>query len=495
MRTLLALLCLVSVVAHAADRKPNFIVINIDDMGYADIGPFGSNLNRTPNLDRMAAEGMKLTSHYAAPVCSPSRSALMTGCYPKRVLPIPGVLFPAAAVGLHPQEETVADVLKGAGYATACVGKWHLGDQPEFLPTAQGFDHYYGIPYSNDMGPGSEGSKSDLGEPLPEAKPSKPAVVEPETGVVGSRQPPLPLVQDGKVIERVGPEGQQSIVQRYTEQAIKFIKNNQTNPFFLYLPHNAIHFPLYPGKAFHTKSKNGLIGDWIEEVDWSVGEVLNALRELKLDASTLVIFTSDNGGTPRSVNTPLRGNKGSTWEGGMRVPTLAWWPGKIAAGSSTAEITSMMDVLPTCASLAGASLPKRKIDGANLWPLLSGEAGARPHEVFYYYHGFNLQAVRSGDWKLQIAGGDAPKNGKKKQPGAKQEGFPRLYNLKDDIGESKNVAAAHPEEVKRLQAFVQKMEDDLGVTKLGPGVRELGRVTNPQPLMGLDGTIREGFQP
>jgi len=495
MRTLLALLCLVSVVAHAADPKPNFIVINIDDMGYADIGPFGSTLNRTPNLDRMAAEGMKLTSHYAAPVCSPSRSALMTGCYPKRVLPIPGVLFPAAAVGLHPQEETVADVLKGAGYATACVGKWHLGDQPEFLPTAQGFDHYYGIPYSNDMGPGSEGSKSDLGEPLPEAKPSKPAVVEPETGVVGSRQPPLPLVQDGKVIERVGPEGQQSIVQRYTEQAVKFIKNNQTNPFFLYLPHNAIHFPLYPSKAFHTKSKNGLIGDWIEEVDWSVGEVLNALRELKLDTSTLVIFTSDNGGTPRSVNTPLRGNKGSTWEGGMRVPTLAWWPGKIAAGSSTAEITSMMDVLPTCASQAGASLPKRKIDGANLWPLLSGEAGARPHEAFYYYHGFNLQAVRSGDWKLQIAGGDAPKNGKKKQPGAKQEGFPRLYNLKDDIGESKNVAAAHPEEVKRLQAFVQKMEDDLGVTKLGPGVRELGRVTNPQPLMGLDGTIREGFQP
>jgi len=345
------------------------------------------------------------------------------------------------------------------------------------------------------MGPGSEGSKSDLGEPLPKAKMAKPEVPVPEMGLVGNGQPPLPLVQDDKVIERVGPEGQQSIVQRYTEQAVKFIKNNQTKPFFFYLAHNAIHFPLYPSKAFHTKSKNGLIGDWIEEVDWSVGEVLNALRDLKLDASTLVIFTSDNGGTPRSVNTPLRGNKGSTWEGGMRVPTLAWWPGKIATGSSTAEITSMMDVLPTCASLAGASLPKRKIDGSNLWPLLSGEAGARPHEVFYFYHGFNLQAVRSGDWKLQIAGGDAPKNAKKKQPAAKQDGFPRLYNLKDDIGESKNIAAAHPEVVKRLQAFVQKMEDDLGVSKLGPGVRELGRVSNPQPLIHTDGTIREGFQP
>ena len=501
MRTLLALLCLVSLAAHAVDRKPNFIVINIDDMGYADIGPFGSTLNRTPNLDRMAAEGMKLTSHYAAPVCSPSRSALMTGCYPKRVLPIPGVLFPAAAVGLHPQEETVADVLKGAGYATACVGKWHLGDQPEFLPTAQGFDHYYGIPFSNDMGPASEGSKSDLGEPLPKAPPTaSPEAIkkmqgDDETGLKGNRQPPLPLVHDGKVIERVGPEGQQTITQRYTEEAVKFIRRSQDKPFFLYLPHNAIHFPLYPGKAFHTKSKNGLVGDWIEEVDWSVGQVLNALRELKLDSSTLVIFTSDNGGTPRSVNTPLRGNKGSTWEGGMRVPTLAWWPGKIAGGSSTDQITSMMDVLPTCAALAGVSLPQRKIDGVNLWPLLSGAKDAKTREVFYFFHGFNLQAVRSGDWKLQIAGGDAPKNAKKNKPVAKEESFPRLYNLKDDIGESKNVAAAHPDEVQRLQAFVQQMEGDLGVTKLGPGVRELGRVSNPQPLIQADGNVREGFKP
>jgi len=314
-------------------------------------------------------------------------------------------------------------------------------------------------------------------------------------GVKGNRQPPLPLVQDGKVIERVGPEGQQSIVQRYTEQAVKFIKGNQTKPFFLYLPHNAIHFPLYPGKAFHTKSKNGLIGDWIEEVDWSVGEVLNALRDLKLDTNTLVIFTSDNGGTPRSVNTPLRGNKGSTWEGGMRVPTLAWWPGKIAAGSSTAEITSMMDVLPTCAALAGASLPKRKIDGANLWPLLSGEAVRGPTRFSIFTTASTCKPCAPAIGNCRLAGGDAPKNAKKKQPGARQEGFPRLYNLKDDIGESKNIGAAHPEEVKRLQAFVQKMEDDLGVTKLGPGVRELGRVTNPQPLMSLDGTIREGFQP
>ena len=492
---LLALLLLASAALLNAAEKPNFIVINIDDLGYADIGAFGSTLNRTPNLDRMAAEGMKLKCHYAAPVCSPSRSSLMTGCYPKRVLPIPGVLFPGAAVGLHPQEQTVAEILKSAGYATQCVGKWHLGDQPEFLPTAQGFDHYFGIPYSNDMGTAAEGSKSDLGAPLPVRKPGEGGKAA-DTGLTGNNQPPLPLVRDGTVIERVGADGQQSITQRYTEEAVKFIRASKDKSFFLYLPHTAVHFPLYPGKAFHTKSKNGLYGDWVEEVDWSVGQVLDTVRELKLDKSTLVIFTSDNGGTPRSVNTPLRGNKGSTWEGGMRVPTIAWWPGKIAAGSATNEITSMMDVLPTFAALAGAQLPERKIDGGNLWPLLSSKGDARgPHDVFYFFKGLKLEAVRSGPWKLQIAGaGDAvKKGGKKQQP--ETDTNPRLYNLNDDIGESKSVAAAHADEVRRLQALAGKMKDDLGLDGIGPGCRELGRVANPEPLIHTDGTIRKGFKP
>lgn len=490
---------------HAAER-PNFIVINIDDMGYADVGAFGSTLNRTPNIDRMAAEGMKLKCHYAAPVCSPSRSALMTGCYPKRVLPIPGVLFPGAAVGLNPQEQTVAEVLKSVGYVTQCVGKWHLGDQPEFLPTAQGFDHYLGIPYSNDMGTAAEGSKSDLGQPLPERKPAENATGKvPETGLTGNNQPPLPLVRDGKVVDRVGVEGQQSITQLYTEEAVKFIRESKDKSFFLYLPHNAVHFPLYPGKAFQTKSKNGLYGDWVEEVDWSVGQVLDAVRESKLDANTLVIFTTDNGGTARAVNTPLRGNKGSTWEGGMRVPTIAWWPGKIAAGTATDEITSMMDVLPTFAGLAGAKLPERKIDGGDMWPLLSSKGDAKgPHDVFYFFKGFKLEAVRSGSWKLQLAGDSNPQknNAKKSDKKKKQrnqeptaEAYPRLYNLSDDIGESKNVSAAHADEVLRLRAIADKMKDDLGLDGIGPGCRELGRVANPEPLIHTDGTIREGFKP
>ena len=313
-----------------ADR-PNFIFINIDDLGYADIGPFGSTLNRTPHLDRMAREGRKLTCFYAAPVCSPSRASLMTGCYPKRALPIPHVLFPGNDVGLAPAEVTLAEVLKQQGYATAIIGKWHLGDQPEFLPTRQGFDYYYGLPYSNDMGPAKDGVKSNLGDPLPQTK--------------GQGQPPLPLLRNETVLQRVLAEDQTTLVTRYTEEALKFLRQPRDRPFFLYLPHTAVHFPLYPGKAFQGKSKNGLYGDWVEEVDWSVGQVLDTVRELGLAEKTLVIFTSDNGGTKRGLNTPWRGHKGTTWEGGMRVPTIAWWPGRIPAGTSTDAVAGMMDIL------------------------------------------------------------------------------------------------------------------------------------------------------
>jgi arylsulfatase A len=460
--------------------RPNFVVINIDDLGYGDIGPYGSTLCRTPNLDRMAQEGRKLTSYYAAPVCSPSRASLMTGCYPKRVLPIPGVLFPGSAVGLNPKETTVAEVLKAAGYATGMIGKWHLGDQPEFLPRKRGFDYYFGLPYSNDMGPAEEGVKSSFGMPLPVRKNNAKAQAQTddETGIKGMAQPPLPLVENEQVVERVRADVQTTLIKRYTEKALQFIRDNQKHQFFLYLPHNAVHFPHYPSEAYRGKSQKGLLGDWIQEVDWSVGQVLNGLRELKLSEKTLVIFTSDNGGpiNQGGLNLPLRGGKGSTLEGGMRVCTIAWWPGKIPAHTATDEITSMMDILPTFAALAGGKIPAgRKIDGGNIWPVLSGAPGAKsPHEVFHYYRGLKLEAVRSGPWKLQLD---------KEQ----------LYNLQQDIGEATNLAAQNPEIVQRLKTQAQQMKDDLGLDGVGPGCRELGRVTSAKPLMQHDGTIRPEY--
>ena len=455
---------------QAADApKPNFIFINIDDLGYADIGPFGSKINRTPHLDAMAKEGRKLTSFYAAPVCSPSRAALMTGCYPKRVLPIPHVLFPANNIGLSPKETTIAEVLKRAGYATAVVGKWHLGDQPEFLPNQQGFDLHFGLPYSNDMGPAADGGKSDLGKPL---------------AVDKTPQPPLPLLRNGTVVKRVLPDDQQSLVEIYTTEAVDFITKNKDKPFFLYLPHNAVHFPLYPGKKWAGKSPHGLYSDWVEEVDWSVGQILDALRKQGLAERTLVIFTSDNGGTNRGSNAPLRGFKGSTWEGGMRTPTIAWLPGKIPAGTESDAVVGMFDVLPTFAALAGAKLPERKLDGADIWPQLAGAKDAKPaHETFYYYRGLDLEAVRHGDWKLQIASS------------AKDFVGPKLYNLKTDIGEAKDAAAANPEIVKQLQALANAMKDDLGLTGVGPGCRELGKVTDAKPIIDKDGKVRPGFEP
>jgi arylsulfatase A-like enzyme len=475
----------------AADERPNFIVINVDDLGYADIGPFGSN-NRTPNLDRMAREGRKLTSHYAAPVCSPSRASLLTGCYPKRCLPIPHVLFPAAAVGLHPDEVTVAEVLKGVGYATACFGKWHLGDQAEFLPTKQGFDEYFGIPYSNDMGPAADGSKSNPGKPLPTSSAAIEAVTKTrnpggdETGIKGAAQPPLPLVENDKVVGRVRVDEQFDVTRRYTERAVKFVRDHADQPFFLYLPHTAVHFPLYPSEKFKDKSPNGLLGDWAEEVDWSVGQVLDAVREQKLDRKTLVLFTSDNGGSlPHgSNNAPLRGSKGQTFEGGIRVCTIAWRPGTIPAGTATDAITTTMDLLPTLAAQAGAKLPVgRKLDGVDVTPVLVGDPASPPRTEFLYFRGFQLQAVRQGPWKLHLERAADGTRNVGKQPLA-------LYNLADDVGESKNLADAQPEIVARLQRLADATQNDLGLDEIGPGCRPLGRVADPLPLIDHDGTVR-----
>ena len=460
--------------------RPNLIVINIDDLGYADIGPFGSTLNRTPNLDRMAAEGRRFTTFYAAPVCSPSRAALMTGCYPKRALPIPHVLFPGNNVGLAPSEITIAEVLKSAGYVTGIVGKWHLGDQPEFLPTRQGFDEWFGLPYSNDMGPASDGVKSNFGDPLPTA-PTNP-------------QPPLPLMRGETVVQRVLASDQTQWVTRYTEEALRFIRAHKEHRFFLYFAHNAVHFPLYPGERFRGRSANGLYGDWVEEMDWSVGEVLDALRTQGLAEKTLVVFVSDNGGTPRAVNRPLRGDKGSTWEGGVRVPAIAWWPGTIPPGTTSDAICGMFDILPTFAALAGTTFPSdRKIDGADIRSLLVGDVTSRgPHEAFYYFRGLELEAVRDREWKLVLP---AAATNAKARRGAKATNATRLFNLKTDVGESTDVASQHPEIVARLETLVAKMKGDLGASGLGPGCRPLGKVADPQPLIGHDGKVRPGFEP
>ena len=437
--------------------RPNFVLIFIDDMGYGDIGPFGSKLNRTPNLDHMADEGLKLTSFYAAPVCSASRAQLMTGCFAPRVS-VPGVFFPAGSKGLHPDELTVADYLHDLGYATMCVGKWHLGDQREFLPTRQGFDGYFGIPYSNDMG--------------------RPTLED--------NRRVHPLMRNENVAELLEDEGQRNITQAYTQEAVKFIKSNRERPFFLYLPHTAMHVPLYPHQDFVGKSQNGTYGDWVEEVDWSVGQVLDTLRRLKLDQNTLVLFTSDNGpwaskGNAGGVSGPLRGSKGCTLEGGVREPTIAWWPGRITGGQSSDGIGGTADVLPTFVSLAGGKVHDDvKIDGFDLSPLLLGKTDQSQRSEWYYYNGTQLKAVRSGPWKLAIAPQSLGMGIKEQPEDLRQAG--RLYNLDDEVSEVTNVAAQHPDVVERLTKLADAMIADIGSGKPGPGVRPPGTVDNPVTL-------------
>ncbi|MCH8923862.1 MAG: sulfatase [Planctomycetes bacterium] len=452
--TLLTLTALLLAVApqitSAAERSPNFIIIFCDDLGYGDIGCFGSEKHRTPNIDRMAKEGLRMTSFYSTcGVCTPSRSSLMTGCYPRRVNMHQSargewVLFPVARRGLNPKEITIAEVLKAQGYATACVGKWHLGDQPPFLPTQQGFDSYFGIPYSNDM---------------------------------GSRQrkinPPLPILRDTTVIE--APADQTTLTKRYTEEVVKFIAANKDKPFFVYLPHTMPHNPVNSSPAFKGKSANRGYGDCVEEIDWSTGQILAALKQHGIDEQTLVIFTSDNGAAKRwgGSNKPLSGFKGSTMEGGMREPCVIRWPGKIPAGSVCDEVASTIDLLPTFAKLAGTTAPTdRKIDGRDIWPLLSGEKNAKsPHEAFYYYFRDQLQAVRAGKWKLHLP----RRRGNRKTV--------RLYDLDTDIGEANNVATANPDVVKRLGALADLARADLGDGKTaGNHQRPAGHVKNPQPL-------------
>lgn len=453
---------------QAADgnpAKPNIVIVFIDDMGYGDIGPFGATKQKTPNLDRMAGEGMKLTSFYAASVCSVSRAQLLTGCYGARIS-VPGVYGPGSRNGLNPAEHTLAERLKEVGYATACVGKWHLGDQPEFLPTRQGFDHYFGIPYSNDM----QRRSKETGESV------------------------VPLLRDEKVAELLTDEQQSRIVERYTDEAVGFIRTNQARPFFLYLPHTAVHTPIWPGEAFRGRSANGRFGDWVEEVDWSVGRVLDTLRELRLDRKTLVVFTSDNGpwlikGPDGGSAGPLRGGKGSTWEGGVRVPTVAWWPGRIAPGSVCDAVAGTIDLLPTAVALAGGSLPAQPvIDGRDISPLLLGRTSPSPRTAHFYFLSYNLQAVREGPWKLAIApqretmGKDVVTNATK---------TPRLYNLDREIGEQTDLSQQYPEIVARLQSLAEKMDREIGGQQ-PLARRPAGAVENPQTLYPSESRATKG---
>lgn len=472
--SLLATLLLASLanqaVTAAAEARPNFVVIFVDNFGNGDLGCFGSTLHRTPRVDRMAAEGTKFTSFYVTSgVCTPSRASLMTGCYPRRVnLHVSdknsAVLQPVSPKGLNPDETTIAEVLKTAGYATACIGKWHLGDQPEFLPTRQGFDEFFGLPYSDDMTRDKQ----------------------PETW------PELPLMRGDNVIE--APANRELLVKRCTEEAVAFIERHRERPFFLYVPHTMPGSTAHPfsSPAFRGQSRNGEYGDAVEELDWSTGQILDTLKRLGLDDRTLVVWTSDNGAVKRN---PLQGScapyKGfgyDTSEGAMRMPCVIRWPGRVPAGRVCDELCSTIDLLPTFAGLAGASLPKLPIDGRDIRSLLFGEPNARsPHDEagYFYYQMEQLQAVRSGPWKLYLPLKKKHINLARKTAAAKLE----LYNVSRDVGETREVSAEHPEVVRRLMALADAARIELGdEDRAGTGQRPAGRVDKPQPLKASTAT-------
>lgn len=461
MSSLAACFLLATSFACADERRPpNFIVIFADDLGYADVGAFGAKGYETPHLDRMAREGLRLTDFCTpAAVCSASRAGLLTGCYPQRVSVL-GALGPGSKVGIHADEQLLPELLKRRGYATAIYGKWHLGDAPKFLPARHGFDDYFGLPYSNDMWPNHPTAKN---------------------------YPPLPLIEGTKVRE-TNPD-QTQLTTWYTERAVKFVEDHRERPFFLYVPHSMPHVPLFVSDKFRGKSKQGAYGDVIRELDWSVGQILDAVKRCGLDEQTLVWFTSDNGpwlsyGNHAGSAGPLREGKGTTWEGGQRVPGIVRWPGRVPAGRECREFASTMDVLPTLAKLAGADLPDRKIDGHDVWPLLSGAPDAKtPWPAFYYYWDRQLEAIRSGPWKLHFPHAYRSLSGK---PGADGQPGPyvqrtteeALYNLDEDVGERTDVAAQHPDVVRRLRELAEVARDDLGDSltgRQGKGVRPAGR--------------------
>lgn len=446
----------------AEETRPNVVLFFADDLGYADLHCFGGDKMSTPNLDELADGGMRMTSFYASQaVCSASRSSLLTGCYNVRI-GILGALGPGSTTCLNPDEQTIAEVLKPLGYRTAIFGKWHLGDRGDGLPTRHGFDQYHGLPYSNDMWPYHPTNKSF---------------------------PALPLFENETIVkENVTAEDQEHLTEWATEHALEFIDKNAHSPFFLYMPFSMPHVPLYVSDRFDGKTGKGLLTDVIAEIDWSVGEVTKKLKQKGLSKNTLVVFTSDNGpwlayGDHAGSALPLREGKGTAWEGGQREPTIFNWPGKIPASEVCDEVAGTIDLLPTIARLAGADLPEKKIDGKDIWPLLSGDVGAvSPHEAYYYYWSRDLHAVRSGKWKLHFPHSYRSLKG---QPGS--GGIPgpyqqlkcglELYNLDEDISESNDVAAQHPDVVEYLTRLANIKRYELGDGKRkGAEVRPAGRL-------------------
>ena len=476
--------------AAQGERPPNVVVIFIDDMGYADINPFGATEYQTPNLNRMADEGRRFTDFVvSSAVCSASRSALLTGCYHVRV-GISGALGPKSNIGLNADEVTLAELCKSQGYATAAYGKWHLGHHPKFLPNRHGFDEYYGIPYSNDMWPLHPGAVATRQK-------------NPNAEIPWAALPMIEADRDGYRIvnPEMTPDDQSLMTKQFTNRAVDFIRRNKDQPFFVYLPHPMVHVPLYASKDFQGKSGAGLFGDVVMEVDWSVGQIMKTVEELGIAEDTLVIFTSDNGpwlsyGNHAGQANPLREGKGTMFEGGYREPTLMWWKGKIPAGTHCDQLCSTIDILPTLASLIGADLPSHRIDGKNIRGLMLGDSSVKsPHEAFYcYYGGGQLQAVRNDRFKLvfphQYRTLDGRAGGVDGLPAKYQQqniGL-SLFDLDQDVSESTNVYDKYPDVVAELTQAADQARSDLGdrLTKSeGSGKRQAGKLESGEEKLPL----------
>ena len=433
------------IVAQSTNPMPNIILIVADDMGYNDIGCFGASRISTPNLDTLASNGIRFTDFYVSQaVCSASRASILTGCYANRV-GILGALTPHSRIGINPEETTIAEMLKERGYHTGMIGKWHLGDRKEFLPKRHGFDSYFGVPYSNDMWPNH---------------PDK------------LHFPPLPVYQNNRIWTTL--EDQSQLTTWYTERALKFIQTHASKPFFLYIAHSMPHVPLFVSDKFKGKSDQGLYGDVIMEIDWSVGEIINTLREEGLVDHTLVIFTSDNGpwlsyGTHGGSAFPLREGKGTAWDGGQRVPCIMYWPGLIPEGGICEEPVMTIDLLPSLAEITGAKLPEKEIDGKSILPLMiASPMASSPHDYLAFYYGRKLNSVRSGKWKMHLPHGYRTLNGRE----GRDDGIPipyeqaftswALYDMEHDVSETENVMERYPEVAEELKTYADKMIDELG---------------------------------